>query len=344
MFTFGKGMPKLLATVIVATGLLHPAIAASTSQAEKVSLPAVDALAAKPLAGVSDVRLQPIFKSGLMEAQRLSTATADGTIYVATGDIPAEWLRDSSAQVRPYLYLAVKDEGVRDYLRRVIARHGKCMQLDPYANAFRADYTVWERKYELDSLLYPIILAWTYWKATGDASIFTADYQQGLLSALATMELEQHHQAKSKFTHETLGKNPVAETGMIWTAFRPSDDPSKYNYLIPSEMMAVVALGELAEIEKDVYKDATAASKAEAMKLAVHNGIQHYAIVHTSRFGDVYAFEVDGLGIHCLWTMPTSPACWARRIWATSRRTIRSTRTHVECCSRRTIRTSTPAP
>jgi meiotically up-regulated gene 157 (Mug157) protein len=170
------------------------------------------------------------------------------------------------------------------------------MQLDPYANAFRADYTVWERKYELDSLLYPIILAWTYWKATGDASIFTADYQQGLLSALATMELEQHHQAKSKFTHETLGKNPVAETGMIWTAFRPSDDPSKYNYLIPSEMMAVVALGELAEIEKDVYKDATAASKAEAMKLAVHNGIQHYAIVHTSRFGDVYAFEVDGLG------------------------------------------------
>ena len=247
----------------------------------------------------SDPKLQAMYRAALLNTSRQITLAPDGTAYVKTGDIPAEWLRDASAEARPYLFYAKNDPQVAQLLRATIARMGKYLQIDPYANAFTVDYKVWEQKFELDSLAYPITLAWTYWKQTGDASIFTPDLQKGFDSALATMEREQDHDRDSSYTHKELpngGKgNPVRYTGMIWTGFRPSDDACTYNYLIPSEMMAVVALGELDEIYRDVYHNLLLSHRAAALRDEVQNGIQTYGIVFTPNYGYVYAYEVDGL-------------------------------------------------
>ena len=129
---------------------------------------------------------------------------ADGTAYIATGDIPAEWLRDASAQARPYLYFAHEDPEVRHLLRAIVARMVKYVQIDPYANAYTIDYRVWEQKYELDSLAYPTALAWSYWKKTGDGSIFTGDFSLMLDGVLATMQREQNHPRYSRYTHKEL--------------------------------------------------------------------------------------------------------------------------------------------
>jgi meiotically up-regulated gene 157 (Mug157) protein len=218
-------------------------------------------------------------------------------VYVKTGDIPAEWLRDSSVQVRPYLFFAAQDPAVRAFLKAVITRQARMLAADPYANAFRADYSVWEEKFELDSLAYPIELAWTYWKVTGDASVFTADVARGFDAAFKTMKDEQDHGASPRrYSHRELKNNPVARTGMIWTGFRPSDDACKYNYLIPSEMMAVVALGELAEIEGGPYGDANKAAEVSRLRAEVDAGIKSYGIVDDSKHGRIYAYETDGLG------------------------------------------------
>src|ERR1700710_1395087 len=116
---------------------------------------------------------------------------------VITGDIPAMWLRDSSAQVWPYLPLAAKDASLRRLLEGVIRRQTRCLLIDPYANAFMADLNapalewslkdkttlkqgVGERKYELDSICYPIRLAHGYWKATGDTSPFDARWKRAM--------------------------------------------------------------------------------------------------------------------------------------------------------------------
>ncbi|WP_153048591.1 glycoside hydrolase family 125 protein, partial [Streptococcus suis] len=87
-----------------------------------------------------------------------------------TGDIPAMWLRDSTAQVKPYLALAGKDETLRQMIVGLVERQMAFILMDPYANAFnqaangrghQTDHTqmgpwIWERKYEVDSLCSPL--------------------------------------------------------------------------------------------------------------------------------------------------------------------------------------------
>lgn len=247
-----------------------------------------------------DQHLQEMYRAALLDTSKLAEYAPDGTAYVKTGDIPAEWLRDASAQVRPYLFFAKDDPDVRALLRAIIARMAKYVQIDPYANAYTLDYRVWEQKFELDSLAYPITLAWSYWKTTGDASIFSGDVSKALDAELSTMQREQDHPRNSSYTHKELpngGKgNPVGYTGMIWTGFRPSDDACSYNFLIPSEMFAVVALGDMAEIERDVYHNVVKAREAKALRDEVQRGIQTYGLVWMPKYGYVYAYEVDGLG------------------------------------------------
>lgn len=248
----------------------------------------------------SNLHLQQMFRAALLDTSKLAEQAPDGTAYVKTGDIPAEWLRDSSAQVRPYLYYAKQDATTRDLLRGIIARQAKYLQIDPYANAFTLDYRVWEQKFELDSLAYPVTLAWSYWRATGDTSVFTPDEAKAYDAILATMEREQDHPRNSQYTHKELENNgkgrPVAFTGMIWTGFRPSDDACYYNFLIPSEMFAVVALGDMAQIERQVYHNLIKAHEAQSLRDEVQRGIQRYGMVPVSKYGYIYAYEVDGLG------------------------------------------------
>ena len=248
----------------------------------------------------SNAHLQEMFRAALLDTTKLAQQAPDGTAYVKTGDIPAEWLRDSSAQVRPYLYYAKSDPTIRELLRGIIARQAKYLQIDPYANAFTLDYRVWEQKFELDSLAYPVTLAWSYWHQTGDASVFTPDESKAYDAVLATLEREQDHPRNSQYTHKELengGKGrPVAYTGMIWTGFRPSDDACYYNYLIPSEMFAVVALGDMAQIERQVYHNLIKAHEAQSLRDEVQRGIQRYGMVPVSKYGYIYAYEVDGLG------------------------------------------------
>ena len=277
--------------------LLLAVVLTGIPSASALELPSIERAASDYHA--TDPHLQEMFRAALLDTGKLARYAPDGTAYVATGDIPAEWLRDASAQSRPYLFFAKDDPTVRKLLAAIIARMAKYLQIDPYANAFTLDYRVWEQKFELDSLAYPVTLSWSYWKTTGDTSIFTPDFAKALDNVLATMEREQNHTKNSSYKHPELLNGvgrPVGYTGMIWTGFRPSDDASYYNYLIPSEMMAVVALGDIAQIERDVYRNVIKAHEATALRDEVQRGIQTYGLVYVPKYGYIYAYEVDGLG------------------------------------------------
>ncbi|MEK4661085.1 glycoside hydrolase family 125 protein [Priestia sp. FSL H7-0729] len=250
----------------------------------------------------------------------------DGTTFVITGDIPAMWLRDSAAQVRPYLVLASEDEDIADMIAGLVERQLNYILLDPYANAFnetesgkghQEDLTqmndwIWERKYEIDSLAYPIQLSYLLWKNTGRTTQFNDTFRKAAQIIMQLWQVEQHHETKSPYTFQRLDApetdtlsregrgTETAYTGMTWSGFRPSDDRCEYGYLVPSNMFAVVALRYLQEIAETVFKDETLAATAKALEEQINKGIQNYGTVEHPEYGTIYAYETDGKGNHNL--------------------------------------------
>ena len=246
-------------------------------------------------------KLEQIYLTAFDEAlNRHASRQRDGTTYVSTGDIEAEWLRDASAVMEPYIGQAADDERVAEALRGVVAREARYILIDPYANAFSSDYKVVERKFEIDSLLYPIWFADEYWRATNDRSIFTGEVNRAFERVLATFRDEQHHDRRSHYRHPDLADggrgSAVRYTGMIWTGFRPSDDPSRYQYNIPDNMFAVVVLRRLAAIESKVYHNRRDAANAWGLATQVDRGIARYGTAPVAGLGVVFAYEVDGYG------------------------------------------------
>jgi meiotically up-regulated gene 157 (Mug157) protein len=210
----------------------------------------------------------------------------DSTTYVSTGDIDAMWLRDSSVQSMSLF----RD---RNLVRGVIARQERLIALDPYANAFHRDYSVAEQKFELDSLCYPVRLAERYVQATGDASIFDQRLNGELHIILHTMIVEQHHTDRSRYHRN---EHPIKEgIGLVWSAYRPSDDNQVYNYNIPENMFAATTLRAMAGFFKQYYHDARSANKAELAAERISQAIEERGIFNTRR-GTIYAYEIDGLG------------------------------------------------
>lgn len=248
---------------------------------------------------------------------------ADKTTHVITGDIPAMWLRDSTAQLRPYLLAAGEDEKLASVIEGLVRRQFQCICREPYANAFNEEANgncwekdfddqnpwVWEMKFEVDSLCYPIQLAWLLWKNAGATGQFDEAFSMGAEKILEVFEREQYHETRSPYRFErkncvhtdTLsrdGKGALVKEGcgLIWSGFRPSDDACVYGYLIPSNMFACVVLGYLAEIARCFFQDEEMALRAERLREQVTEGIEKYGIVRTQEFGEIYAYETDGYG------------------------------------------------
>ncbi|MGL5635152.1 MAG: glycoside hydrolase family 125 protein [Sarcina sp.] len=242
--------------------------------------------------------------------------------FIITGDIPAMWLRDSTSQVEHYLPFVNEYIDLREIFTGLIKRQLNCIKIDPYANAFNKtangqkwdnDITkdspwVWERKYEIDSLCYPVRLIYKYWRKTGDNSIFTNEVLETFNTIINLWEVEQNHFKESEYSFIRLNcsetdtlcnnglGNPVEYTGMTWSGFRPSDDACKYGYLVPANMFASVVLSYISEIALEIYQDTLLHEKAMTLKNDIDTAIEDYAIIEHPEYGKIYAYEVDGLG------------------------------------------------
>jgi uncharacterized protein len=258
------------------------------------------------------------FRNALETTMRL---LPDRTAFVLTGDIPAMWLRDSTAQVRPYLAVASADPSIADLLEAVVRRQLAFARLDPYANAFKArpgppgdrrdrpvpHPRVWERKYEADSLSWPLLLAHDLWRATGRTAHLDEAFAGAATTILATWRTEQDHEDRSAYRFrrpgappiDTLGRDGrgpfVVPTGMTWSGFRPSDDACTYGFHVPANMLATVALAALAAMA-GATGWASLAAEATDLRAAILAGIVDHGGVEHPDHGLVWAYEVDGRG------------------------------------------------
>lgn len=280
---------------------------------------------------IQDEQLRKMFKTCFMSTLETSVKVNGDKTYIITGDINAMWLRDSSCQVNHYLKFIDDDLKLQKLIKGLIKTQVEYVLLDPYANAFlntedvEREYHdttimkpyVWERKYELDSLCYPIKLSYQYYQKTQDQSIFDQTYLHFIETVLDVITCEQRHSEKSTYTFErdmakvwNLRKTETLQnhgqgfatryTGMTWSAFRPSDDACTLNYNIPGNMFCSVVLGYLLEIVKDVYHNEYLYTRIEDLKFQIDYGIELFGIVDHYQYGKMYAYETDGYGQHVL--------------------------------------------
>ncbi len=248
--------------------------------------------------------------------------------YVITGDIDAMWLRDSSAQVFPYLQFTKQDKNLQKLIAGVINKQVEFILKDPYANAFYNDESklskwkesditdmkpgVHERKWEIDSLCYPVRLAYHYWKATGDTTPFDNEWKESVRLTLKTFKEQQRKddlgpykfQRKTEFATDGVPMNgygyPARPNGLICSMFRPSDDATVYSYLIPSNFFAVTSLKQASEMAKTISKDSKLAADLASLANEVDAALKKHAITTHPSFGKIYAFEVNGFGSYNL--------------------------------------------
>ena len=267
------------------------------------------------------------FPNTLDTTVTFKTSNGRPDTYVITGDIDAMWLRDSTAQVWPYLKFMKKDEPLQQLIAGVINRQTACILRDPYANAFYDDPNkvgewakdktsmrpgVHERKWEIDSLCYPIRLAYHYWQATGDARPFDGEWKRAIQATLKVFRDQQRKENMGpyRFQRETAVATdtvpmggygyPVKPVGLICSAFRPSDDATVYSFLVPANFFAVVSLKQAADMVTRIAKDTALAGELLALAEEVEKALARHAVIDHPRHGRMYAYEVDGFGSYYL--------------------------------------------
>ena len=297
-----------------------------------VQNPRIESVIAATKARIRDAELAWLFENCFPNT--LDTTVQCGTLdghpdtFVITGDIAAMWLRDSTAQVWPYVRYASQDPALRDLLLGVIYRQAACVRLDPYANAFNRGPTgshwasdrtamrpeLHERKWEIDSLCYVIRLAHGFWQATGDTGFIDAAWLATAKTIVTTFRDQQRFtgpgpyrfQRRTEHATDTLPLGgagyPVKPCGLICSAFRPSDDACLLHFLVPSNFFAAASLRQLADLLTATGAGAGAetAREARAMASQVDAALAAHAVVTHDRHGEIWAYETDGFGSHLL--------------------------------------------
>jgi len=243
--------------------------------------------------------------------------------FVITGDIDAMWLRDSSAQVWPYLPLMKEDKNLQELIKGVINRQVKCILKDPYANAFYKDETkisewkddkttmkpgVHERKWEIDSLCYAIRLSYGYFYETNDTSLFDADWKEAMYLIVKTFKEQQRleNNGPYKFERTTswatdgvpLGGYgyPTKKIGLIHSMFRPSDDATIYPFLIPSNMFALHSLLNLKTISHFIEFNSGFFVELSKLSGSLNEALFYSLQDIKSNNQKIIPYEIDGFG------------------------------------------------
>lgn len=258
--------------------------------------------------------------------------------FIVTGDINAEWLRDSTNQLAQYQGLAKKEKVLENLILGAINTQAEFVIESPYCNAFQppapsyqpstgngqADDVhpvyepskVFECKYELDSLAHFLALSTTFYKKTASKAFLTKRWYLALETVMQVLNEQSRptfHAETGKFEKnlytfkrrtnvgtETLNLgglgNPLNNgTGLIRSAFRPSDDATILGFLVPANAMMAVELKRTAEILKSVGKDSIA-KNVRRQGESIEKGVWEHGVVRHKQYGDVFAFEVDGYG------------------------------------------------
>ena len=290
----------------------------------KFNSTAVEAYLAQIVPKLKDPDIARIFTACMPNTLDTTVQKASANdSFIITGDIDAMWLRDSTNQVLPYLRFLNEDPALRDMIRGVVLRQLRSVALDPYANSFNIGPNgnghqddkrvppmtpaVFEGKYEVDSLAAALRLTFLYWNITQDASIFDDTFFSAVYKILEVVEVqmlstkEQNGTYPYQFSRPEEGdqypRAPADHTNMVRSAFRPSDDQTTYDFLVPSSAMMAKELERLAIMTATIPgpRPAAITNKAKLLGAVIRGAVEANGTVELAGgTGRRYVFEVDG--------------------------------------------------
>ncbi|KAF4125372.1 uncharacterized protein GMORB2_4212 [Geosmithia morbida] len=258
--------------------------------------------------------------------------------FVTTGDIIAEWLRDSANQLRPYQALAGKDPAISKLILGAINTQSEYVIESPYCNAFQPPpisdlpvsnngqddrvqpayepSSVFECKYELDSLAHFLALTNDYYEHSASTDFLHSRWFKAVGTIVEVLKqqsaptfdpvnghfLQNHYtfQRTTDLGTETLNLHGIGNplnsgTGLVRSAFRPSDDATILGFFIPANAMMSVELRRTADMLKAAGK-AALADELAGWSDRIRKGVMEHGVVSHKKYGDVFAYEVDGYG------------------------------------------------
>lgn len=269
--------------------------------------------------------------------------------FIVTGDINAEWLRDSTNQLKQYQPLVKKEKKLETLLLGAINTQVEYVIESPYCNAFQPpppshlpavangqddivhpvyeQSRVFECKWELDSLAHFLALGNQFHQSTGSKDFMTPRWFTAIDTVLEVLDQQSRPTFNSTGKYErneyifrrktvsgtetlSLGGigNPLADgIGLIRSAFRPSDDATIFGFLIPSNAMMAVELERTADLVRAAGKEDLAKTLL-GWSEGIKKGIWEHGMVHHKKYGDVFAFEVDGYGSSVMMDDANSPS------------------------------------
>lgn len=273
--------------------------------------------------------------------------------FIVTGDINAEWLRDSTNQLAQYQRLTKKDPKLFTLILGAINTQAEYVIESPYCNAFQPPppsgepipsngqedivhpayeaSRVFECKYELDSLAHFLALGNTFNAITGSKAFLTPRYYRAIETIVEVLEQQAKPTfnvttgkfEKNEYTFMRLARlatetlslqgmgNPLGPgTGLIRSAFRPSDDATIFGFFIPANAQMSVELKKTAAILKAEGRNELVATLQERAD-SIEKGIWEHGVVSHKQYGDVFAFEVDGYGSSVIMDDANSPSLLA---------------------------------
>jgi meiotically up-regulated gene 157 (Mug157) protein len=261
--------------------------------------------------------------------------------FIVTGDINAEWLRDSTNQLAQYQRLAARDKNIYNLILGAINTQVEYIIEAPYCNAFQPPpprhlpptnngqsdavhpayqpETVFECKYELDSLAAFLALSNQFHNSTGSTAFLTPRWHLALETLLGVLNSQSqptfspetgayHPQTYTFQRQTTIGTEtlPLAGNGnplnggthLIRSAFRPSDDATTLGFLIPSNAYLAVELRRTGNLLSSPAGGDRPQVGAELLRRAnqLTTAIHTHGIITHPIHGRVFAYEVDGYG------------------------------------------------
>ncbi|PPQ70128.1 hypothetical protein CVT24_003875 [Panaeolus cyanescens] len=258
---------------------------------------------------------------------------AENLAFIITGDITAQWLRDTANQFAHYHSLLTIDPELATLVKAVINNEARYVAQYPYCGAFQPppesglapshndwadgvtvnppvnNNTVFECKYELDSLCGFLKLSRSYYQATNDTSFMNANWRAAIdqifrvinEQSQATFDKDFNfisfynwtggHGALSPMVNNDGNGEPKAYTGLVGTHHRPSDDLSIFAFLTPANAMLSVELSHLATILDSTHQLRNVSQQAKEWSARIHDAIWDTTVVN-----NIFAYETNGFG------------------------------------------------